>query len=597
MKLPYGMADFNDIITEDYYYCDRTDFIPVIENTGKSLLFLRPRRFGKSLLLSMLENYYDIQKKDMFDQLFGHLKVSKSLTKLRSSYFILKFDFSCVSSIGTIKDIQQSLYDHVNGCIKAFMLQYEDALPYKIDINPNNALDSIKSFLSTMQKCSYPVYLLIDEYDNFANELMLLTTYSTLNESLYLSTVTQDGPLKTLFKAIKAGANNFGFARTFITGVTPVVMSDITSGYNIAEDIYNDRLFNGLCGFYQAEVEDLLQRVYEFCNIKNDSFNDVMLLIKKYFNGHKFSLRGKENVYNPTAVIYFLKKFINECEPPRQMLDHNLGVDYQKIEYISELGPGRKTIFDLSEKNAKIEVSSIQQRFGVRELLSDNSKDIQFIMSYLYYTGALTMFDENDDGYMLLQIPNLIMKSLYIDRILRILFPEPENRDNGLLAGKALFTEGNIKPICDFTEKQTFKVFSNRDYAWANELTVKTAFLSLLYNDILYIMDSEKEVNKSYIDLTMIIRPDKRHLKIFDILIEFKYVKLSKAKLSGRQAKKLTKKGLKELPCIKNAMDEAKKQAKTYSKKLNSKYKKLNLKAFAVVCLGFERVCWEKVSN
>jgi hypothetical protein len=279
------------------------------------------------------------------------------------------------------------------------------------------------------------------------------------------------------------------------------------------------------------------------------------------------------------------------------MLDHNLGVDYQKIEYISELGPGRKTIFDLSEKNAKIEVSSIQQRFGVRELLSDNSKDIQFIMSYLYYTGALTMFDENDDGYMLLQIPNLIMKSLYIDRILRILFPEPENRDNGLLAGKALFTEGNIKPICDFTEKQTFKVFSNRDYAWANELTVKTAFLSLLYNDILYIMDSEKEVNKSYIDLTMIIRPDKRHLKIFDILIEFKYVKLSKAKLSGRQAKKLTKKGLKELPCIKDAMDQAKKQAKNYSKKLNSKYKKLNLKAFAVVCLGFERVCWEKVSN
>ena len=596
MRLPYAKADFKDLITGGYYYCDRTDLIPRIDNIGDSLLFLRPRRFGKSLLLSMLENYYDIAKKDMFEQLFGHLKISKNLTKLCSSYFILKFDFSYVSSAGTIKDIQQSLYNHVNESIKRFMIKYKNVIPGKVDINPYDALSSLYSLFSMMQECDHPVYLLIDEYDNFANELMLLTSPSSLDESLYLAAVTKDGPLRTLFKVIKGEANSSGFAKTFITGVTPVVMSDITSGYNIAENIYNDRIFNGLCGFYQNEVEELLRQVYRYCNINihDDSFNNTMLLIKKYFNGHKFSLRAKENIYNPTAVIYFLKQFIKECEPPREMMDNNLAVDEQKIEYVSDLSLGKEKVFDLSEKNSKIEISSLQQRFGVRDLLNDDSKDSMFIMSYLYYSGALTIFDETSQGYMLLHIPNLIMKSLYINRILRIMFPEPGNRDNGLLAGKALFTAGNIKPVCDFMEKETFKVFSNRDYAWANELTIKTAFLSLLYNDILYIMDSEKEINKSYIDLTMIIRPDKRHFEIFDILIEFKYVKLSKAKLSAKEAKKLTKKALKELPCIKDAMDKAKKQARSYSGRLNKKYKNLKLKSFAVVSFGFERICWEK---
>jgi hypothetical protein len=595
MKLPYGMSDFNDIIMENYFYCDRTDLITAIENTGKSLLFLRPRRFGKSLLLSMLENYYDVQKKDIFDKLFGQLKIGSNPTKLRNSYYILKFDFSCVESSGDVNDIQKSLHDHINSCIKYFMVKYEGMIPNEIDINPTNALASIKSLLSTIQKCDYPIYLLIDEYDNFANELMMLTSYSSLKESLYLSIVTKDGPLKTLFKAIKAGTGSIGFAKTFITGVTPIVMSDITSGYNIAEDIYNDRMFNGLCGFYENETKDILEKTFKFCSMKNDSLEDVMLLIKKYFDGHKFSLIAKEHVYNPTLVLYFLKNFMKECVPPREMLDHNLAVDYQKIDYISSLGQGKKMVFDISEKNSAIEISSVRQRFGIEDLLSDSSKDNQFIISYLYYVGALTLLSETDEGYMMMQVPNLIMKSLYIDRILRMLFPEPEKRDNGLLAGKELFTKGNIKPLCDFMENHTFRVFSNRDYVWANELTIKTAFLSLVYNDILYIMDSEKEIKRSYVDLTMIIRPDKRHFKIFDILIEFKYIKLSKANLSAKEAKSASKKEMKNLSCIKNAMDEAKEQAKDYSNILKSRYNKLKLKTFAVVCIGFERVLWEKV--
>ncbi|KPA14401.1 AAA-ATPase-like protein, partial [Candidatus Magnetomorum sp. HK-1] len=173
MKFPYGISDFESVINEGYYYCDRTHMIPLIENSGKSILFLRPRRFGKTFLLSMLETYYDIKKKDAFDKIFGHLNIGKNPTELHNQYFVLKFDFSCVDSSGTVRDIKKSLYDHVNDRIKGFILYYKDYPFYKIEINENNALSSINSLLSVVRNFDNSIFLLIDEYDNFANELMM----------------------------------------------------------------------------------------------------------------------------------------------------------------------------------------------------------------------------------------------------------------------------------------------------------------------------------------------------------------------------------------------------------------------------------------
>ncbi|ETR67081.1 MAG: hypothetical protein OMM_11977 [Candidatus Magnetoglobus multicellularis str. Araruama] len=151
MKYPYGIYDFKEVITENYFYCDRTHLIPMLEKAGKSILFLRPRRFGKTLLLSMLENYYDIKKKDMFDKLFGRLKIGKKPTELRNKFFILKLDFSCVDSNGSIQDVKQSLYDHVNDRIIDFNEYYKELLPSKAVINPKNALSSISSLLSVVK--------------------------------------------------------------------------------------------------------------------------------------------------------------------------------------------------------------------------------------------------------------------------------------------------------------------------------------------------------------------------------------------------------------------------------------------------------------
>ena len=256
MRFPYGICDFNKIITDKLFYCDRTDRISELEMTGYYLLFLRPRRFGKSLLLSMLENYYDVARKDRFHYLFGHLLIGKNPTPLRNKYFILKWDFSCVDPSGSAKDIKRALHDHINACIKGFMSDYEDYLSTEIEVDPENAVNSIESLLSATRKSGHPVYLLIDEYDNFANELMMGVRRK--KKDIYEALVYEEGPLKTLFKAVKSSTDGSGFDRSFITGVSPVVMSDITSGYNIAKNIYLDSAFNDLCGFHEKEVGEAL---------------------------------------------------------------------------------------------------------------------------------------------------------------------------------------------------------------------------------------------------------------------------------------------------------------------------------------------------
>jgi hypothetical protein len=176
-----------------------------------------------------------------------------------------------------------------------------------------------------------------------------------------------------------------------------------------------------------------------------------------------------------------------------------------------------------------------------------------------------------------------------------MLLPEPELRDSGIQAARSLYAEGDIAPLCEFVETRYFKVLNNRDYRWANELTVKTAFLSLLYNDALYIMDSEAAAERGYADLTMIIRPDMRQYTISDVLIEFKYVSLKEVGMSGSQAQEISPEALRNLPLMKSQMEEARKQVRKYGSVLTKKYGNLRLRQYAVVALGFERLWGEEV--
>ncbi|CAN2041460.1 hypothetical protein GMMP15_490001 [Candidatus Magnetomoraceae bacterium gMMP-15] len=372
-------------------------------------------------------------------------------------------------------------------------------------------------------------------------------------------------------------------------------MSDITSGYNIAENIYLDERFNDLCGFTEKEVKNTLKNIVMECEREDEEEEKALNIMKKYYNGYKFAFDAEELVYNPTLAIYFMAYFYDKCKYPRTMLDSNLATDEAKLRYVSQISKGRQLLLELVRHN-KLEISTLSDRFGIENMLNDKSKDNSFMASFLYYFGVLTMEGETEDGELSLNVPNLVMRGLYVERIRSMLLPEPDDRDDGVFAAKQLYQRGNMGPICEFIEERYFKVFSNRDYKWANELTIKTAFLTLLYNDILYIMDSEKELRRGYADLTMIIRPDMRRFKILDILLEFKYIKLKDIGLDRKQARKLSKEEIEKLPAVMKAMKEAKSQLKSYGDELEKKYNDLRLKRYAVVSLAFERLCWEKVN-
>ncbi|MDM8535998.1 AAA family ATPase [Desulfobacterales bacterium HSG17] len=592
MKFPYGISDFNALISEGYYYCDRTDRIPLLENTGKYLLFIRPRRFGKSLLLSMLENYYDAARKDRFDAIFGHLKIGKKPTPLKNRYLILQWDFSCVDPTGTALEIRQALYDHVNSSIDEFLIYYREYLNIPVKISERNALSSLSSLLSAVREAGYPLYLLIDEYDNFANEVM---TGIRNEQDNYTALVHEKGPLKTLFKAVKSAAGRGGIDRIFITGVSPVVMSDITSGFNIAENIYLKPGFNDLCGFTESETEKALKSVAEDCGIDEKDAAEALALMRTWYNGYTFSPESDTRVYNPTLSIYFMKAFQETCKYPRNMLDANLATDDAKLDYAAQVPGGRQMLLEITRGKELVSISKIADRFGIKEMLADSSKDQVFLASFLYYFGVLTLGGETVGGKLILKVPNLVMRGLYVDRIEQMLLPKSSDRDEGRAAAECVYMKGDMEQICKFIESRYFQVFHNPDYKWANELTVKTAFLTLLYNDILYIMDSEHEAGRGYADLTMIIRPDMRRFEIYDVLIEFKYVKLGDAGVTGEEAGQLTPVELRKIPAMISQMKDAQGQVKRYGNALERKYGNLRLKRYAVVSLGFERIWWENV--
>ena len=215
MKFPYGISDFYEIITEDYFYVDRTSHIREIEEYGKSLLFLRPRRFGKSLLLSTLENYYDVNKASEFERLFGHLAIGQNPTPKHNQYLTMRWDFSEVKTIGSIEQITKSLYNQLNKQIHNFAVRYQEILDEEVEIDRDDALFSFGTALTAVQQSPYRMYLLIDEYDNFANKVLM--GGQVASRERYEELVKGEGLLKTVLSSVKSARSGFGLDRVFLT--------------------------------------------------------------------------------------------------------------------------------------------------------------------------------------------------------------------------------------------------------------------------------------------------------------------------------------------------------------------------------------------
>ena len=587
MQFPYGLSDFSKLIQGGYFYQDRTDRIPLLEAAGDQLIFIRPRRFGKSLLLSMLEHYYDIKRAAQFEALFGHLAIGKNPTPRHNQYFVMKWDFSLVKAQGDVKEIEAALHRHINTAIKACAANYGW---HDIEITADDAVDSLSSLLIRVRREKQRLYLLIDEYDNFANDVLMAGRKQTYYEALLYG----EGLLKTVFKAVKAAAGGQGLDRVFITGVSPVVLSDMTSGYNVGENIYLDEAFNDLCGFTEAEIAAVLTRMAMVGG--SWSATDALETMRTFYNGYCFSETGGERLYNPTLSLYFLKALQTKGRYPQEMLDENLAMDRGKLTYIAQLPHGEEVLIQALNGEEGVIIPRLARRFGVADVLTA-VKDQPFMASLLYYFGVLTFAGRGVLGKAILNIPNLVARSLYVERLRELWLPTYEDRQTIPRLAETVYLQGDLAPLVAFIEQRYLPVLSNRDYRWTNELLVKIAFLTLLFDDRLYMMVSETEVDHGYSDLSLIVRSDMRQFQALDLLLEFKYLSLKDLGLTGEQVRESTAAELAARPLIQAKLAEAADQAQRYGTALQTRYGLTDLRLFAVVGVGLERVVWRVVQS
>ncbi|MEM6405490.1 MAG: AAA family ATPase [Pseudomonadota bacterium] len=589
MKYPYGICDFGTIIQEDYFYIDRTGLIPLLEDIGRQLMFLRPRRFGKSLLLSMLEYYYDLARADTFAQTFGRLAIGQAPTEEHSQYVILKWDFSMVASQGDLNDLRSALYNHINGEIQACADRYASYLQRPV-ILQEDAIASLRSLLNAVEQSDHKLYLLIDEYDNFANEIAMGSRQHS--KTHYEGLLQGEGLLKTLFKAVKAAASGRGLERVFITGVSPMVLSDLTSGYNVAKSLSMEPELAALCGFTEPEVAQTLAQMQQNTRATLPDVAESLTLMRTFYNGYRFSEQTDTQVYNPTLTLYFLEHIDRHHRYPGNMLDENLAMDRGKLAYIATLPEGAQLIEATIEQQQPLIVDTLLQRFGIEDLLY-GEKDRAFMLSLLYFFGILTLQGTNLLGRLKLAIPNLVTRELYVRQLRARYFPGADWNAEVLPVIEAFYQQGDLEGVCALVRQRAFAALDNRDSRQINELTIKTAFLILISDDLLYEVDSERRVGRGYADLTLIIRPDARKYPIFDFLLEFKYVSLKQLGLTSEAVQQLSVQEAKQLPPVATAFAEARKQLEQYAEALQARQgKSLKLRSYAIVSIGLVRILW-----
>ena len=589
MHFPYGIADFRKIREGGYFYVDRTDRIPLIEEAGSQLLFLRPRRFGKSLWLSTLENYYDLARADDFERLFGGLKIGQNPTPLHNRYFVLKLNFSVVDPKGDAEAIAASLHRHVNNAIEAFAVRYREVLKAPIECHPTDGLSSLGRLLTVISMTPHKLYVLIDEYDNFANEVMISPLHGT---DRYHELVQGEGTIKTFFKAVKAGAEGQGIDRVFLTGVSPVVLSDITSGYNVAENLSQRPLFHDLCGFSETELRLALETVAVAHGLDAGQVETAVTLMRDFYNGYRFTTQREERVYNPTLALYFLKRLAEDGVFPEQLLDDNLAMDRNRIQYVARLPHGEKLVNQALNESEPLAVAQLVNRFGVQDMLTA-PRDPDFLITLLYYFGVLTLAGRNEWGELILTIPNQVIRKLYVERLQEQILPAYDDQAQRQMLCRRFYATGDLGPLCDFLEQTYFKVFDNRDLRWSNELVIKTAFLAVLFNDAFYIIDSEPALGRGYGDLLLRVRPDMRQYALLDHLLEFKAVSLKAVGLTSAELAAKSRDELRMLPAVAEALREAETQLAAYREELErNALTPLKLRTHAVVGIGLERLVW-----
>ena len=519
-RIPYGMMNFVDIRKDDCYFVDKTRFIPAMEQANKYFFFIRPRRFGKSLTMSMLQHYYDVLKKEKFESLYGGLYIGQHPTDERNSYLIIHLNFAVVNA--ELNNYRKSLDAHCNTRFNYFCDVYADYLPQglKQEMNKKNgAVEQLDYLIGECAKNDLNIYLFIDEYDHFTNKI--LAEPDCLDE--YRSETHGTGYLRNFFDTVKSGTDS-SIKRCFVTGVSPVTMDDLTSGFNIGTNYSTSPEFNELVGFTEEDVREMLD-YYRTTVEFHHTTDELIELMKPWYDNYCFAKQsyGRTTMYNSNMVLYFVDNYIRSgCEIPDRMIEDNIRVDYNKLRML--IRKDKEFAHD-----ASIIQKLVSQGFIAGELKTgfpaeEVGKPDNFV-SLLYYFGMLTI-DGTFEGETKFVIPNQVVR----EQLFRYLLDTYNDIDLQYSSydkrgfDSRLAYRGEWREYFQYIADCLYTYASQRD-RMKGEAFVHGFTLAMTAHNKFYRPESEKDTQGGYADIFLLplteIYKDMQH----SYIVELKYAK------------------------------------------------------------------------
>ena len=530
-RIPYGMQNFEDVIKEDCYYVDKTPFIEQIEESNKYFFFIRPRRFGKTLTLSMLENYYDINKKDKFEEIFGKLYIGQNPTPEHNTYLIIHLNFAEVAT--GLDDYKDGLDNHCRLVFNFFCDIYAHILPTGTKEGLQQEPDAVSKLRFLCQKCQEvgkKIYLFIDEYDNFTN--MILAHEEHLVR--YRNQTHGEGYLRQFFNTIKGAAGNT-LGRVFVTGVSPVTMDDLTSGFNIGTNYSLSPDFNEMTGFTEEEVREMLD-YYRSVLPFNHTTDELIKVMKPWYDNYCFAEEryGETTMYNSVMVLNFVDNYIrSNYQIPKKMVETNIRIDYDKLRMLirhdKEFAHDASIIQQLVTQGFVI--GTLNENFPAERI-----NDPDNFLSLLFYFGMVTI-DGTYDGETKFIIPNEVVR----DQMYTYLLDTYKENDlvydrysKGKLESKLAY-HGEFKPYFEYIADCLKKYSSQRDKQ-KGEAFVHGFTLAMTSQNKFYRPISELDNDGGYADIFLSPLCDIYKDMVDSYIIELKYCK---RQTTDEQVKKL----------------------------------------------------------
>lgn len=511
-RIPYGVSNFVDVIEQNQYYVDKTMYLPLLEDQPNNLFLIRPRRFGKSIFLSMMSAYYDIARKDDFERLFGNLWIGSHPTRLQGTFQIMSFDFSRVG--GSREQLEVNFQIYCTGELNIFMNKYHnfysDHIRAQFEAAPTFEA-KLQVILGEAHLRNYPLYLIVDEYDNFTNVVL-----NEHGENVYHTLTHADGFYRNAFKKFKGT-----FDRILMMGVSPVTLDDLTSGFNIGWNISTKQQFNTMLGFSETDVRQMFQ-YYKDCEQLQGDINEMITEIKPWYDNYCFakeSLERDPKMFNCDMVLYYLRHYITLGKSPEQMIDPNTRTDYNKMKKLirlDKLDGNRKGVLRKITEEGEV-ITNLVTTFPASEIANP-----EIFPSLLFYYGMLTITGTRGVR-LILGIPNNNVRKQYYDFLLEE-YQEKRHIDlNGL---RDLFDDmafdGHWQKSLEFIA-HAYKENSSVRSAIEGERNIQGFFTAYLSVNAYYLTAPEVELNHGYCDLFLM--PDLLHYEVnHSYIIELKYL-------------------------------------------------------------------------